>query len=415
MGDAYRVSGAMMEELHKLRNERHRLEDHQRMVDRRSGELAEAMISQGHRKGRVAETLGVSIPHVGTLIERAREWGAAGPMKEVTTPAPVIPYYEAHRYLQETGAELAQVIVGREGTDVVLESGQDPDYFSDGLDVLWPNMLWFTSTGRVLVIDGVNSGYGGTGPGHTRDLLLQVGFDAAVADLAYAKQLIRIDIEDIASGQYEVRTSTSRGLPAPRVDGEVYAVSLGRGEFSFAPDPGDPGDPNGEAALTPFRAWIDYLDYLEGEDVAEGEDLPDWLSGERVARVFLDREEAVRQGFDDRSNPVRAALEQRAYVLVIEQGRLQLRLPDYQPVDPTQPVSDEAYEALAYAGLYPEGLEELTPQARFVRYWRRLLGNPRPGYIDISASGKRRLSYVPRRSFVLPFQPPDAPVQREDE
>lgn len=67
------------------------------------------------------------------------------------------------------------------------------------------------------------------------------------------------------------------------------------------------------------------------------------------------------------------------------------------PADPTQPLSQEAYEVLAYAGLYPKGMADLHPQARFARYWRRVFGAPQPAYIDISASGEATLGFVPSR------------------
>ena len=416
-GVTRRVAAEMMDRLHRLRNERHRLEDSLAEVDRRAGELAGKMLERGSRRATIAQTLGVSTPHVGTLVSRAQE-APAGPFRD---QVPVIPFYEGRRYFDDTTAQLEVLIAGNEPLDVLLESGLDPARFSDGDYLAVPHMLWRTSAGRWIGVDGVNVGYGGTGPGHARELLGSLGFGHQITGLPAQRRFFRVDVDGrpgtgdapegtpkrapdgMPDGAHEVGVSDGgadggvdgssvrisaghqdghRGrddgtLRNPRPVGPVFVVEFDRDEFRF--------HSSSEESLTPYKAWIDRLD-------AEG--LPEWLTGERVARVFTDRQEAFRQGFVGRFRPL-GELDRLVYVLVIEQGRLQLWLPDYVPLDPTQPVSDEAYEALAYAGLYPDNLGDLAPQTRFVHYWRQFLGNPRPAYIDISRSAKAHLFYTP--------------------
>lgn len=400
-------------ELHGIRNIRYRLQDRLLHSDRRAGEFARVLVEEhGYAKSDVARILGVSSPHVGALIGRSSDAGAP----TMDGLIPLVPFYDARRYLTETGTAPKRVIGGFDGMDVLLASGMSPDHFVDDDYLLVPHMLWMTANSRWIGIDQVNVGYGGTGPGHARDLLLEVGFAEDFVRHVVDQRFFVIDIPDgdLSAAEVEVTPPVApevdpvsrRDLPKPRAVGKMFVVEFDQDDLRLSNRCRGKADAKADAGddlslPESFGAWVDILDRPE---------LPEWLmrgpsedeggaGHRRVARVFLDRAEAARQGFVARSHRMHRGPYGQAYSIVIEQGRLQLWLRDYLPQDPTQPLSDEAFEVLAYAGLYPPDLADLRPRARFSAYWRRILGAPQPAYIDISTTGSGTLGFVPSRDL----------------
>lgn len=409
------------EELAALRNRRIRDQERLTTIDRRAGELAEFLLEEGDAtKTEVARILGVSAPHVSKLIERR---GRVGSPQAEDDLVPLVPYYDVGRYLHQSGTNLEKVVAGFDETSVLIASGLNPDRFRDDDFLLLPYMVVTTSNGWSVGVDGVHIGYGGTGPNHAYDLMLELGFAHDVARHALETRFFVVEVD--GAGKPTVTSGPASALgpsmkpgvraPLPKIGGvgDYYRVEFDRDDlFRFRDEGTGANRAHSDGEVNGLLDWIDTLNL----DAAE---LPAWLTTSasadggsanggsveegpggadtRVARVFLDPSEAVRQGFVAQFHRSRRGVHGNAYRIIIEQGRLQLWLQDYLPQDPTQPLSAEAYDILAYAGLYPEDLTELTPPAKFSRYWRRVLGSPQPAYIDISATGTRKLSFVPAR------------------
>lgn len=277
---------------------------------------------------------------------------------------------EALKYLDITGWRVERVIAGFERTDVLLYSHLNPERFREGRSLYVPQMLWCLDNGRWIGIKSVNVGYGGAGPSHAYDLLTKVGLDHAVARSA---RLHRFFDLDLTNGNNPARREAQRtdllGLKElPWLEGSTFVVKLSRENLRGTYEheryiPHSSSYVLNKDGLTEYEAWIKYLD---------SPDLPTWLRGPRTGRVFVSYEAARQHGFAE--SPKVAALWGRGnvYPLVIEQGRLQLWVPVYAPLDSRRLVEDETYEALATAGLHPEYLSYPGFQGRSTRYARRL-------------------------------------------
>lgn len=121
----------------------------------------------------------------------------------------------------------------------------------------------------------------------------------------------------------------------------------------------------------------------------DGVELPPWLEGPRVARVFLDAGAARDQGFADEG--LRGGT---TYSIVLQQGLVQLWLPTYRPLHQNEVLSEEAYLALERARLRPEGYGDAGSVRGVLGQLGRLLMRRRP-WIDVSEDGLGALSYVP--------------------
>jgi len=149
-------------------------------------------------------------------------------------------------------------------------------------------------------------------------------------------------------------------------------------------------EPLNKDGLTPFEAWIKYLDLGSS-------DLPNWLVGPRVARYFATYEAARAQGFDDDSS-LTPRDKEGPFPLIIEQGRLQLRVPVALPSEDSARLLEKGTRhALAFAGLDSSDLMRLDAQGRLARRLHRIV-HRRPDFFDLSGKTTASISYVPARS-----------------
>lgn len=225
-------------------------------------------------------------------------------------------------------------------------------------------------------IQQVNVGYNGSGPGAVTDLLHRhLGMPEAITKrIAYS----RFSDSDPRTGKGIFTDEDRPRYQLSRLYGHGTFLSTFIGVDQHTnngkslPRP-FPGEESNQPQGTVLQRWIDFLD---------GPDRPDWTRGTRRARVFLNRQAAEAQGFVDPGVP--ALRRRRVAYIVIEQGDLQLWLHAYPPRDTTQYLSDEAYEALGTAGLYPAELAAKDARGKFWRVLRSTVdGNQRPNFIDI--------------------------------
>lgn len=336
------------------------------------GELLDC--ESAHSLSSIARMLGISHTHVKTLARRAQ---AASDTVDGRTDRrgwlpPMLSGFHAAKYLASTGRRVHRVIASFSSADILWISGLPPSMFDHGPGMLdLPHMLWQLDDGSWLSVGPVNVGYGGTGGTLAFQALDRAGVNE---DMANEIANLRWSDTHIERGETVGATTWPKvRLAAPASLGSFYVLAVGRDSLTQREERIDPtGFYPSHPAGSPFTWAIDYLDGV-GPDHAQP--LPTWLHGPRRARVFLDTRSAHEQGFGDR---------ERGCTLVIEQGDLQLWVFTYPPRDPTQLLSDEAYDALAYAGLYPDELAKLDARGRFWRYIDQRFGPQRPPYLDIS-------------------------------
>lgn len=367
-------------------------------LDLRAGELSASMLENyGRSKSAIARMLDISQPHVTSLIERYHERNDGLLRPEAIVP--IVNHSEALDYLRESGRWVSRVIAAFSTRDLLIYSGLEPSLFREDYTVRPPCMLWQLDDGKWIGIGNICVGYGGTGPGHAYYLLRDVGFSDEVADCAYEFRLFEI------SGSGTVISKEFYGTELPlrrerfdfhwpeihtRPDGTyMYVARLRRedlpGTHERDRDPSSDYGPSKEH--TRYEQWLSVLD-------ANG--LPDWLAGPRVARVYTNSETAKEHGFTGLPpGSFSPGSDDIVHQLILEQGRLQVWLPIYAPLDETHLLADEAYAALDQAGLYPSDLAGLDARSRFGRYTRRLTSG-RPDHIDISPGMSGQISYLPR-------------------
>lgn len=375
--------------LRALRGQRDRLATDLRRVDEQIGQVAGQLVElPGQSRSAVARLLGVSHTYVAALIERAAKASPPSTQDEQWL-TPVLHGDAALTYLQQTRRSVVTVIAAFSAGDALLASGLHPQAFEQGQNysLYVPNMLCQLDDGSWLGVDNAVPGYGGTGGTNLVRFLEDLGLPAAlvssIADYRYSRA-------DVTSGQVD-GTNVWPRYPAGEftpIEG-AYVVDLG----STALASGDPrvdesgfySSWDGRSAL---ETWLDYLD---------GPECPEWMRGDRVARVFLNEDAARQQGFVHSRAPLGVGRRARACPLIIEQGQLQLWLPLLPTRDSTQMLSPELYQALTEAGLYPTELASRDDRSRFWRYLdARLRPDARPNWIDISTQGDLHLRAVPR-------------------
>jgi hypothetical protein len=348
----------------------------------------------------IGRALGVSHTHVKALAQRAEvasQTTLAGlsPEAQVWRP-PLLDSYAAPKYLDETGRHVVRVVAGFAETDVLWMTGLAPALFDYGWGVLdLPQMMWQLDDGGWVGVDMVNVGYGGTGCRLAFNALSRAGIDEALAR----------DIVDLRWSDTDVAGSNVDGgsvwprvpLAGPVPFGTFYVLPISEDGLGDRPaQEVDHRYPSGfypsYPAGSPFT-WA--IDYLDGVAHRHGDALPEWARGTRSARVFLDAHVASKQGFGYRD---------QGCTLVIQQGTLQLWIFTYPPRDPTQLLSDQAYDALAYAGLYPDQLAKLDARSRFSRYLDHHFGRERPPYLDMSPDESAQL-HMPGAGYALPDKP----------
>lgn len=356
--------------------------------------IGKLLESEGpHTCSSIARELGLSHTHVKTLARRAHdashEHDQPNTLRESDWLPPILDGFHAAKYLKETQRHVVRVIASFDSSDILWMTGLSPALFDQGSGRLeLPNMIWELDNGSWLGVGPVNVGYGGTGGTLAFRALTRAGVDETVAADIVA---LRWSDTHMPSGTVHGATTwPSVPLLAPKSLGAFYVVSIDRDNLTHRDEKTDetgfyPSLPAG----SPFRWTIDYLDSAAH---VYGDEVPVWVQGPRRARVFLDKDAAYEQGF---------AEDHHGCTLVIEQGALQLWIYAYPPRDQTQLLADEAYDALAYARLYPEDLAKLDARSRFWRYLDHQFGPRRPGYLDISWDGSG-LRYSPGMSDATP-------------
>lgn len=353
-----------------------------RQVDLEIGTtIGKLLWSEGpHTLSSIARELGVSHTHVKTLARRAQSANPDDRPEEVSSQQdwlpPILDGFHAAKYLEETKRHVVRVIASFVSSDILWMTGLSPTLFDQGPGRLeLPHMIWELDDGSWLGIGPVNVGYGGTGGTLAFRALTRAGIDATLANRIVA---LRWSDTHVPTGEvHGAKTWPRVPLDPPESLGAFYVLNVNRDSLTNREQKSDEtGFYPSHCAGSPFRWAIDYLD--SAAYVYEDE-LPKWLHGPRRARVFLDKEAAYEQGFGERHH---------GCTLVIEQGALQLWIYAYPPRDQTQLLADEAYDALAYAGLYPENLAKLDARSRFWRHLDHHFGPRRPRYLDISPDGQ---------------------------
>lgn len=326
----------------------------------------------------IGRALGVSHTHVKTLAQRAQvasqtsHTAGLPPLGQIWRP-PLLDSYAAPKYLQETDTHVVRIVAGFAETDILWLTGLGPTLFDYGWGALdLPHMMWQLDDDGWLGIDMVNVGYGGTGGSLAFNALSRGGIDEdlarKIADLRWSDT--DVTRSDIDGGQLWPRIPLAGPVPF----GTFYVLPISEDGLTHRPaqQVDDRGFYPSYPAGSPFT-WA--IDYLDGVTHHHGHAPPEWVRGTRRARLFLDAHAARKQGFGYRD---------QGCTLVIEQGALQLWVFTYPPRDPTQLLSDQAYDALAYADLYPDQLAKLDARGRLSRYLDHHFGRERPPYVDLS-------------------------------
>lgn len=373
-----RTQNERLTELVELANRRRDLAKDGAEVDARMGAMIRPLLREGVSQSRVGRRIGVSHTHVKALAERV-ESDLALPTPEqgwrdVLPRVPVLMPAVAGQFVTDTARRITYIVTGAGLLDAFLASGLDPERMPvDGHRLLPPRMLWRLDDGHWVGVEDVQFGYGGTGPSNTVRALTAAGVDEALALDVAGHGWAEVDLVE-QTEQLGPRSMTGR-FPHAFLEqpgcGRAYVHTI-------------TGDLGGE-----FEAWVDFLDRPAAQ-------LPRWLRGERTARVFLEPQAATSQGFTMRAVRSTGSISPKPATVVIEQGRFQLWLRTFTP-EPPRRLSDETYDSLAKADLYPNDLAQLDSRSRFQGYLDRMLGREpvRPDWFDISRSGTGELSSVP--------------------
>lgn len=371
-----------------------RLQQDVRKQDRRIGDLLADELAENKyaTKSNLGRMLGVSHTAVGNMLSIAAAAGESAQPERIQS----LENQTAGRWVKDQGLRVVRHISAFDASDVLYRSELDPRLFEVDGHVDVPNVLWQLSDGSWIGVETATVGYGGTGCGFTRDALRAAGVSEGTAD-----ELIQwrfCDARDVEADpttwdRRRIWPVYSRAMPWLMDDKVIVPFSEDSMEIA---DPGDSVDASGIYASPPsdshFHEWIRFLN---------GEHLPDWARGERVARVFLRDEESARQGFVSPQTGSAAW----SPLLVIEQGDVQLWGNfDFVPGDRrgNRYLGAEAYEALRIANVYPRELAAIESEPK--KLWLRLLepwvGTKDPfanlSFVDVSSDASS-LAYVPAR------------------
>lgn len=389
-------------EFARLKGARDRRADETRAIDIEIGKLAAITLDTDKyaSKSGIGRLLGVSHTTVSNLMAIADQAELPSP------PAlglPIFPNRLASEYVVERGARILRSISAFDEGDALFQSNLDPRLFADPErgSLQLPAMLWQLDSGEWVGVDEATVGYGGAGCDMSRNALVEAGVDKQIADEIVSWRFCdAVNIDDPATWQKNtIWPVHSRGIPS--VVGTMIVVDFGEGlqrirSWNEFPQPWRPEiDQSGfYPSVTPqtsLEAWISFLD---------GDDLPTWAQGPRVARVFITSDEAENQGFVRRAESYGISYGQKSIpTLVIEQGDVQLWGHFYPDEDRSQLLPSAAYESLAIAGVYPTELAERDQ--RNARPWSRFLhaiaGADRnlPPAIDVSHTGTDHLRHTP--------------------
>lgn len=389
-------------EFARLKGARDRREDEIRAIDVEIGQLATTTLDTDEyaSKSGIGRLLGISHTHVSNLMAMAAQAESPAPPE---FGLPIFRNRDAAEYVTERGAKIVRSISAFDAGDTLFQSNLDPRLFADHeRGNLWlPAMLWRLDSGEWVGVDEATVGYGGAGCNMSRNALVAAGVDKELADEIVSWRFCdAVDITDRSTWQ----TSTvwpihSRGIPS--VVGDTIVVDFGEGlqrirswnDFSpsWRPEVDETGFYPSVTPQTSLEAWISFLD---------GDDLPSWAQGVRVARVFLTSDEAENQGFVRHAESYGISRGMKSVpTLVIEQGDVQLWGHFYPAEARSQLLPSAAYESLAIAGVYPTDLAERDERNAhpWSRFLHTLFGPNRslPQSIDVSHSGRDHLQHTP--------------------
>ena len=339
-------------------------------------------------KARSAEFAALSPSHMTELMRAAVNAGITidDPLRKI----PVLRGEALQTYVRQNGGP-RRIIASFADSDTMWMAKIEPEAFLD-LDDRYggllnvPHMLVHTREGTWVAVDNVNVGYGGTGSSNALRELQGLGLDPDMAKQVAYSRVSDVDLEDPDNGLFTNRwPHVPLGEPSPVGDFFVVVVPVedpsARARRLGIRNVAGPRDfeqtHNGFYATwpsePPLARWISALD-----DPAA----PEWLSGPRRARVFLDREVARAAGFAQLTLQPWQLGSYGTYPVVIEQGRLQLWLDIPTSNDPTMLFTPEIYAALDQAGFYTDDLRARDDQSSFWR-WLRSLGAVRPDFVDL--------------------------------
>jgi predicted transcriptional regulator len=371
-------SANLTAELHSLRAQRDRASREIASIDHRLGQVAAELLTEEYSKSHIARIIGVSHTHVQTLIERAE---GSTLLHDDAWSTPTMTGRAAVEYLRSTRTHVARVVAAFEASDVLFESRLHPEAFEQGagLPLLMPHMLWQLNDANWLAIEEVNVGYGGTGGTYALRALEDAGIPSHLAQQIAS---YRFSTTDIEAGEVSGQVTWPRYPSATNLSpqGGAYVVCLGRDALASVVREDLTGFYPSVGPNAPLQQWIDFLDG----------DCPDWMKGDRVARVFLSANEARRQGFVGRFGSGASV-----YTLIVEQGEFQMWVPVYGPIDGGYNLSSEMYEALRIADLYPADLAERDSRSRFWRFLDQVRHVERPAFVDVSRNGQGVLRCTP--------------------
>jgi hypothetical protein len=328
---------------------------------------ADELVQLGESRRTVARQLGTSHAQVGVLVDEAQRTRASVPGQLV----PVIYPWQVADY-RDTFGDPAEVFVASSTLDLLVGSRLHPASFLEETYAAIPHLLLRSRTGGVMGVEDCHCGYGGTGPHNSHGVLRELGVEDADAKLVFDHAYVHLDR---VTGRHQLARDPYISLEQMEFHAGAPTGIVTRGWFLESPR----GAPQVPAWKRQSAEWVHH--------VLDAEPRLPWADGERVARCYLTSEAVEEAGLR------RHGLRWERFTVIIEQGDAQLWVSAYQPTSFSELLSEEQYELLAIADLYPEKLA-----ARERRSWlQRLLAQyrTRPPYIDISRSGTARLQREP--------------------
>ncbi|SHU30786.1 Uncharacterised protein [Mycobacteroides abscessus subsp. bolletii] len=258
-------------------------------------------------------------------------------------------------------------VIGHVGSDVVLyesDLGLKPFYRDGdryGKYIFCEHMLLRFGDDAWVQVEGMQFGYGGTGPSNAYRVLLGVGLPEEIAELVFARNSINLIIGDDGDIVEKEFDDYPPSLPKLADDGSLVVIIH--------------GSRLGESNRELLRWWIDYLD---SEDVR----VP-WTDGPRRISVYHSRSDAREDGFDSYDGIPQ---------LIIEQGDLQIWLIEFVEDDSSVWIPRQFRRYLEILGALPEDIIAGDDASRFHR-WKMSHGHRRPRIVPLGAG---KVSRVPK-------------------